>query len=218
MNHSSYLKQVAAFHSVMLYRQPEPREPDLSCKATNELRPKLIKEEVLELKEAIDTNDHVGQLDALCDAQYVLTGAVLAWGFRRLWDCKNHLMRLTKIRDMDAHIAAMLGTNEQMGEAASLGFEMQVFTLLVYLQERLTQAVYELGFMPVFDAAFTAVHENNMGKIWSETAYQDWHFTAQEGGDMLTFEKTTGGYIARNQFGKIIKPSNHTKVDLGRFV
>lgn len=218
MNNKRFLDQVSEFHRCFLYKQPESIEPDLGDKKTNELRPKLIKEEILELKVAIDSNHRIDQLDALVDIEYVITGAVLAWGFRKLWEAKNHLVRLTRIRDMDGHLSAMLGLNEQMEVAARLGYAMQTFTMLVYIQERLTHAVCDLKFAPVFDEAFAAVHANNLGKIWSETAYQDWHFTSQTGGDMLTFEKSIGGYIARNQFGKIIKPSGHTKVDLGRFV
>ena len=38
-------------------------------------------EELKELKEAIEENDLVEVIDALCDIQYVLSGAILEFGF-----------------------------------------------------------------------------------------------------------------------------------------
>lgn len=42
---------------------------------------KLIKEEVSELEEAVDTNDQVEQLDALIDILVVVTGAIHSAGY-----------------------------------------------------------------------------------------------------------------------------------------
>lgn len=46
-----------------------------------ELKVSLIKEELNELIDAIAENDLVEVLDAFCDLQYVLTGAILEFGF-----------------------------------------------------------------------------------------------------------------------------------------
>ena len=45
-----------------------------------ELRIELISEELKELQEAIKNNDLVEISDALCDIQYVLSGAILEFG------------------------------------------------------------------------------------------------------------------------------------------
>lgn len=82
------LNQVAEFHRTFKHPiQPEPIIPDEKrCK----LRVELISEELKELQEAIDNNDLVEVADALCDIQYVLSGAVLEFGlgdkFRTLFD------------------------------------------------------------------------------------------------------------------------------------
>jgi len=58
--------------------------PDVSDEKINELRVSLLREELDELKEALDDEDKVEALDALCDLQYVLDGAFLSLGFARL--------------------------------------------------------------------------------------------------------------------------------------
>ena len=88
MDQLDALNQVAEFHKTFKHPiQPEPIIPDEKrCK----LRVELISEELKELQEAIDNNDLVEVADALCDIQYVLSGAVLEFGlgdkFRTLFD------------------------------------------------------------------------------------------------------------------------------------
>lgn len=78
MEHPDALNQVAAFHRVFRHPiQPKPVIPDAArCR----LRIALIAEELKEFEEAINEGDLVGVADALCDIQYVLSGAVLEFG------------------------------------------------------------------------------------------------------------------------------------------
>jgi len=78
------LKGVRAFHEA--YGLPVKDAPDLTDKRTNDLRHELLREELAELKEAMDNNDPVETLDALTDLQYVLDGAYLSLGFHLLKD------------------------------------------------------------------------------------------------------------------------------------
>jgi len=58
------------------------------------LRVSLLSEELDELKEAIAANDLVEIADALCDLQYVLSGAVLEFGLgERFVDLFNEVQR-----------------------------------------------------------------------------------------------------------------------------
>jgi predicted HAD superfamily Cof-like phosphohydrolase len=50
------------------------------------LRTALIREELIELEEALNSRDAVETFDALCDLQYVLDGAFLALGFHKYKD------------------------------------------------------------------------------------------------------------------------------------
>lgn len=82
------LNQVAEFHKT--FKHPIEEEPVIPSNKRCELRVALIREELEELEEAIKDNDIVEIADALCDIQYVLSGAVLEFGlgekFRELFD------------------------------------------------------------------------------------------------------------------------------------
>lgn len=72
------LNQVAAFHRT--FRHPIEANPIIPAASRCELRVSLLAEELKELEEAIKNNDLVEVADALCDLQYVLSGAVLEFG------------------------------------------------------------------------------------------------------------------------------------------
>ena len=72
------LNQVAQFHKT--FKHPILLEPQIPAAKRSELRVSLLQEELNELKEAIEANDLVEVADALCDIQYVLSGAVLEFG------------------------------------------------------------------------------------------------------------------------------------------
>ena len=82
------LNQVAEFHRT--FRHPILTEPKIPSKNRCDLRVELLTEELKELKAAIEDNDMVEIADALCDIQYVLSGAILEFGlgdkFRELFD------------------------------------------------------------------------------------------------------------------------------------
>jgi predicted HAD superfamily Cof-like phosphohydrolase len=72
------LSSVAAFHQTFKHPiLPEPQIPDSKRCA---LRVSLIAEELKELEEGIKNQDIVEVADALCDIQYVLSGAILEFG------------------------------------------------------------------------------------------------------------------------------------------
>src|SRR5438067_6881129 len=91
-----YCSLVAEFHAAFKYATPEPQEPFLSDSENNKLRVTLIEEEFKgELWTALELKDRVQILDALCDIQYVLSGAVLCLGFRKVWDAAVRLKYAT---------------------------------------------------------------------------------------------------------------------------
>lgn len=73
------LNDVAEFHDT--FNLPVLKEPTIPSKDRCELRINLLEEELKELKVAIDENDIVEVIDAFCDIQYVLSGAILEFGF-----------------------------------------------------------------------------------------------------------------------------------------
>lgn len=72
------LNQVAEFHTT--FNAPILETPQIPTNERCNLRVDLIQEELNELKQAIQDNDLVEIADALCDLQYVLSGAVLEFG------------------------------------------------------------------------------------------------------------------------------------------
>lgn len=82
------LNQVAEFHKT--FKHPVEKKPLIPERRRCDLRVALIREELEELEAAIENNDLVEIADALCDIQYVLSGAVLEFGmgekFRELFD------------------------------------------------------------------------------------------------------------------------------------
>ncbi len=72
------LNQVAEFHKT--FNHPIVDTPQMPPENRSKLRVSLIAEELKELEEAIQQNDLVEVADALCDIQYVLSGAILEFG------------------------------------------------------------------------------------------------------------------------------------------
>lgn len=72
------LTSVAEFHKT--FKHPILAEPSVPSEERCQLRVSLLSEELKELEEAIANKDIVEIADALCDLQYVLSGAVLEFG------------------------------------------------------------------------------------------------------------------------------------------
>ena len=72
------LSGVSDFHDT--FGLPVLDDPVIPSKARCDLRISLLQEELNELKAAIDDNDLTEVADALCDLQYVLSGAILEFG------------------------------------------------------------------------------------------------------------------------------------------
>jgi predicted HAD superfamily Cof-like phosphohydrolase len=86
------LNQVADFHKT--FGAPILPTPTIPHADRCALRVSLLSEELDELKEAIAANDLVEIADALCDLQYVLSGAVLEFGLgERFVDLFNEVQR-----------------------------------------------------------------------------------------------------------------------------
>jgi predicted HAD superfamily Cof-like phosphohydrolase len=86
------LNQVAEFHKT--FGAPILANPTIPSTERCALRVSLLAEELDELKEAIAANDLVEIADALCDLQYVLSGAVLEFGMgERFVDLFNEVQR-----------------------------------------------------------------------------------------------------------------------------
>jgi predicted HAD superfamily Cof-like phosphohydrolase len=88
MQQPDSLNQVAEFHKT--FQHPILANPTIPDENRCKLRVALIAEELKELEVAILNKDIVEVADALCDIQYVLSGAILEFGlgekFKALFD------------------------------------------------------------------------------------------------------------------------------------
>lgn len=78
MQQPDSLKLVAEFHKT--FKHPIQPQPVIPSEDRCNLRVALIAEELKELEHAIKDKDIVEVADALCDIQYVLSGAILEFG------------------------------------------------------------------------------------------------------------------------------------------
>lgn len=88
MKEPNPLNSVAEFHKT--FKHPIEQKPVIPSEQRAQLRVSLIAEELKELEVAIQNKDIVEVADALCDLQYVLSGAILEFGlgdvFKELFD------------------------------------------------------------------------------------------------------------------------------------
>jgi predicted HAD superfamily Cof-like phosphohydrolase len=80
----NYIKMVEEFHTV--FKAPILNTPQIPSADRATLRVSLLQEEINELKEAIANNDLVEAFDAFLDIQYVLSGALLEFGLKDIFD------------------------------------------------------------------------------------------------------------------------------------
>lgn len=119
------LNSVAEFHKT--FKHPVLDTPQIPPANRCELRVSLIAEELKELEEAIEANDLVEVADALCDIQYVLSGAILEFGlgdkFKTLFDEVQRSNMSKTCKDMEeakatqAHYLAKDGTESYIEES-----------------------------------------------------------------------------------------------------
>ena len=99
------LNQVADFHRT--FKAPILNSPQIPSADRCKLRVSLIAEELKELQEAIDNNDLVEVADALCDIQYVLSGAVLEFGLgEKFVDLFNEVQRSNMSKACSSQVEA----------------------------------------------------------------------------------------------------------------
>jgi predicted HAD superfamily Cof-like phosphohydrolase len=80
----NYIKEVSQFHKT--FNAPILERPEIPSEERCQLRVSLLQEELNELSEAIKNKDLVEVADALCDLQYVLSGAILEFGLGEKFD------------------------------------------------------------------------------------------------------------------------------------
>ena len=118
MKQPDTLNSVAEFHRT--FGHPILEKPGIPDAKRCELRWDLLSEELAELGVAITQKDLVGVADALCDLQYVLSGAVLEFGLGELF---NKLFNEVQRSNMSKACLTKEEADDTVSEYARRGVE-----------------------------------------------------------------------------------------------
>ncbi len=155
------------------------------------LRVKLIQEEYEELKTA---KTAVDELDAICDLMYVVLGTGVTVNSPIPLDPAFDMHRDFAITDLCSNLRSVVPCQTRFGLATKGAMAN----------------LWLLGRSKNYDvhSAFFAVHKNNMDKLWTE----------KPADPTLIVTKVHDRFLVRRPDGKVLKPANHTKVDLSKYV
>lgn len=154
---------------MLAFGQPIASEPNVGDVKLNELRVKLLREELGELEAALIEGDVVETLDALGDLQYVLDGAYLALGMEQFWSppqlkgggqprissVEDNQLAVARLKVRLAHLEACLARQSETHVAASLHS----------LNLEIELAWWQLGMLAFREAAIVEIHRSNMTKL-----------------------------------------------------
>lgn len=157
------------------------------------LRGRLIEEEEQELLQAVTPLD---ELDAYMDLIYVIEGVGVICGLGvKVEPSKSHSL-MHAIDSLLDELYIPVPCDKRMNS--------YVLDSVGWIEKLCEEAGYD------YLKAFNAVHANNMHKLWqrapvAQTGYT-WKATASK------------GFLVTRPDGKVIKPPNHTKVNLLPFI
>ena len=125
MEQINSLNQVADFHTT--FNAPILDTPQIPSEQRCELRVNLLQEELNELSQAIKDNDLVEITDALCDIQYVLSGAVLEFGLGdKFVELFNEVQRSNMSKACDTQQEALMTLSHYKKKDGTEGYYKKI--------------------------------------------------------------------------------------------
>jgi predicted HAD superfamily Cof-like phosphohydrolase len=125
MQQINSLNQVADFHRT--FNAPVLETPQIPSEQRCQLRVALLQEELNELSQAIKDNNIVEIADALCDLQYVLSGAVLEFGLgEKFVELFNEVQRSNMSKACNSEEEALLTLEHYKQKDGTEGYYKQV--------------------------------------------------------------------------------------------
>ena len=125
MEQINSLNQVADFHTT--FNAPILDTPQIPSEQRCELRVNLLQEELNELSQAIKDNDLVEIADALCDIQYVLSGAVLEFGLGdKFVELFNEVQRSNMSKACDTQQEALMTLSHYKKKDGTEGYYKKI--------------------------------------------------------------------------------------------
>ena len=147
MEQINSLNQVADFHRT--FNAPILDTPQIPSEQRCELRVNLLQEELNELSQAIKDNDIVEIADALCDIQYVLSGAVLEFGLGdKFVDLFNEVQRSNMSKACSTEQEAQMTLEHYKQKDGTEGYYKQVGDKWVTYRNGDDKVLKSVGYSP----------------------------------------------------------------------
>lgn len=184
-----------------------------------DLREELIKEEILELSIALEEDNKIEILDAFCDIEYVLIGAMLTFAIKpekiieHDFELYNDIEGLLELNETIFKNIKSL-KNKQISE---LDFS-NLYTDLIIIRKKLSKKGTDYDYL--FEQGFDRVHESNMTKFCKTEAEAIITCSKYElKGIHSYFDRVKDFYVVkRSSDGKILKSVNYQPVNLSDLV
>lgn len=200
------IEKVGVFRQA--FDQPCPREWNNCSPTAMNMQAGLIREE---FKEFLDAKTRVDKLDALCDLAYVIAGGFIACGYRgrELENCNNVFEH--------PFIKIIPAAAKRLTDAECPGGCLRDVGSALFTVARTGRRLFGAG---NFTNAFLAVHDNNMGKLWTAEQWLRGFDAREMVQKVVTMDHGASAdryLVKRKSDGKVIKPSDFVKVELTRF-
>ena len=147
MEQINSLNQVADFHRT--FNAPILDTPQIPSDQRCQLRVSLLQEELNELSQAIKDKDIVEIADALCDIQYVLSGAVLEFGLGdKFVDLFNEVQRSNMSKACSTEQEAQMTLEHYKQKDGTEGYYKQVGDKWVTYRNGDDKVLKSVGYSP----------------------------------------------------------------------
>ena len=141
------LNQVAEFHRT--FNAPILDTPQIPSEQRCQLRVDLLQEELDELAQALKDKDLVEVADALCDIQYVLSGAVLEFGLGdKFVDLFNEVQRSNMSKACSTEEEAQMTLEHYKQKDGTEGYYKQVGDKWVTYRNGDDKVLKSVGYSP----------------------------------------------------------------------
>jgi predicted HAD superfamily Cof-like phosphohydrolase len=141
------LNQVAEFHRT--FNAPILDTPQIPSEQRCQLRVSLLQEELDELAQALKDKDIVEVADALCDIQYVLSGAVLEFGLGdKFVDLFNEVQRSNMSKACSTEEEAQMTLEHYKQKDGTEGYYKQVGDKWVTYRNGDDKVLKSVGYSP----------------------------------------------------------------------
>lgn len=194
-NTETYYAMVAQFMAT--FDQPRYRATSKVPDKVRRFRGDLIDEEYKEYRQGCVHSNKLEMLDGLCDLAYVVAGTIVTCGL-------SVTAYTSKQGISDWHME-----KEVMNAVDECDQPIPCHARMYAALNGLLMRIDQIGVKLNMFEAFKEVHKNNMDKLWKEKPAATSNLIALP---------RNGKWLVKDLNGKVIKPINHPKPDISKFL